>query len=71
MSRQDRPRMSREEIERGFARGRTLTQEEWCHPGEVEDIDVLVAEGKAEVIRPWGYHDNFQCSFRKVRGIQR
>jgi len=66
----ERPTMSRAQIEAGFAQGRTLTQEEWSSRQEIQDVDDLIAAGKAEVIRPWGYHDNFQCSFRKVRGRQ-
>jgi hypothetical protein len=62
--------MTREELERGFARGRTLTQEEWAHPLERQWIDELIAEGKAKVIDDWRYLDGFQCERRRVQGVQ-
>jgi hypothetical protein len=62
-------KMSREEMVSGFARGRTLTQEEWCHPSERQWIDELIAEGKATAT-PWEYRDNFQCEMRKVTGVK-
>jgi hypothetical protein len=55
-------------MERGFAQGRRLMQEEWSSRQEIKDVDDLIAGGNADVVRPWGYHDNFQCSFRGVRG---
>ena len=61
--------MTKAEMKEGFAKGRTLTQEEWSKPEEIKAVDELIAEGKCEVIRDWAYHDNFQCEFRKVRGI--
>lgn len=61
-------RMTKDEMREGFKRGRTLTQEEWAHPDEIKWLDELVAEGAAKVTKPWGYHDNFQCSVRKVTG---
>ena len=60
-------RMSREEMEQGFALGRTLVQEEWAHPQEIAWVDDLVAEGKA-IATPWEYHDNYQCERRRVTG---
>lgn len=63
-------RMTKEEMALGFARGRTLTQEEWSHPNEIKWVDELVAEGKATISRPWGYHNNFQCSSRKITGVK-
>lgn len=61
--------MTREELERGFAAGRSLTQEEWAHPLECQWIDELIAEGKAEVVDDWRYLDGFQCERRRVRGV--
>lgn len=61
--------MTKEQMAEGLARGRTLTQEEWAHPNEIKWLDELIAEGKAKVTREWSYHDNFQCSFRKVTGV--
>jgi hypothetical protein len=60
--------MTKDEMKAGFARGCSLNQEEWSTPEEIKAVDELVAEGFAEVIKPWGYNDNFQCSYRKVRG---
>ena len=61
--------MSKEEMANGFAKGRTLTQEEWAHPKENEWIEELIKEGKCKAT-PWKYHDNFQCEMRKVAGIR-
>lgn len=65
------PMMTREQLEAGFAQGRTCTQEEWANPKEIALVDDLIKEGKATVTREWAYHDNFQCSFRKVTGVKR
>jgi hypothetical protein len=62
--------MSREELERGFATGRTVTQEEWANPAEIALVDELIAAAKAEVVAPWEYRDNFQCQRRRVRGVR-
>ncbi len=67
----ERQMMTREQLETGFTQGRTCTQEEWANPNEIAIVDALIAEGKATVTREWGYHDNFQCSFRKVTGVKR
>lgn len=61
-------RMTKEQMAEGFARGRTLTQEEWANPAEIQWIDELIAEGRARA-EPWAYHPNFQCEKRKVTGI--
>jgi len=59
--------MTQEQIAEGFAQGRTLIQEEWAHPKEIEWVDALIAEGKA-IATPWEYKDNFQCERRRVTG---
>lgn len=61
--------MTEAEMREGFKLKRSLTQEEWSKKEEIEAVDRLLAEGKCELIRPWGYTDNFQCSYRKVRGL--
>lgn len=61
-------RMTKEEMEKGFAQGRTLTQEEWAHPHEIKWVDELIVEGKATAT-PWEYKDGFQCERRRVTGI--
>lgn len=61
--------MTEAEMREGFKLKRTLTQEEWSTKDEIEVVDRLLAEGKCELILPWGYSDNFQCSYRKVRGL--
>lgn len=64
-------RLTKEDMREGFSRGRTLTQEEWANPQEIKWLDELIAEGSAATSREWGYHDNFQCSFRKVTGVKK
>lgn len=59
--------MTKVEIERGLAAGRTLIQEEWAHPQEVAWVEELIAEGKA-VASPWEYLDTYQCERRRIRG---
>mgnify|MGYP003499421023 FL=1 len=61
--------MSRDEMEHGFAQGRSLTQEEWAHPDEISWVDNFIAEGRAEVVSDWCYKDGFQCERRIVRGV--
>lgn len=63
--------ITKEQMREGFAKGRTLTQEEWAHPSEIKWLDELVAEGVATVTAPWEYKDNFQCSRRKVAGVKK
>lgn len=62
--------MTKEEMERGIAQGRTLIQEEWANPQEIEWVDELIADGKATAT-PWAYKDEFQCKMRKITGIKR
>lgn len=62
-------KLTKETMRQGFVRGRTLTQEEWANPQEIAWLDELIAEGYATVSRAWGYHDDFQCSIRKVIGV--
>ena len=62
--------MTKEEMERGLAQGRILTQEEWAHPQEQQWIEELVSEGKATA-DPWKYKDGFQCEMRRVYGVRR
>ncbi len=62
-------KMSREEMIDGFAKGRSLIQEEWAHPLEKQWIEELIAEGKATAT-PWQYKDNFQCEMRRVTGVK-
>lgn len=64
-----REKMTRDEMTQGFARGRTLIQEEWSHPDEIKWADELVAEGRASTTT-WEYNDNFQCKRRKIKGIK-
>lgn len=63
--------MTRDGLDRGFAEGRSLTQEEWAHPLEAQWIDELIAEGKAEVTDDWRYLDGFQCERRRVKGVRK
>jgi hypothetical protein len=60
--------MTKEQMAAGFARGRSLTQEEWANPSEIKWVDELIAEGKATA-EPWAYHGNFQCEKRRVTGV--
>jgi hypothetical protein len=60
--------MTKDQMAAGFAEGRSLTQEEWANPAEIQWIDELIAEGRATA-DPWAYHDNFQCQKRRVTGI--
>lgn len=62
-------KMSREEMVAGFAKGRSLIQEEWAHPMEKQWIEELIAEGKATAT-PWAYKDGFQCEMRCVTGVK-
>lgn len=62
-------KMRKEEMREGFARGRTLVQEEWAHPLERQWVDELIAEGAATA-GPWEYKDNFQCERRRVTGVR-
>jgi hypothetical protein len=58
-------RMTIDEMREGLKAGRTLTQEEWAHPQEIEWVETLIAEGTAQAT-PWEYRDGFQCERRKV-----
>lgn len=60
--------MTKDEMERGFARGRTLIQEEWADPKEIESVNELIEEGKAKSTA-WSYSDKCQCEIRFVTGI--
>ena len=62
-------RMTKAEMENGFAVGRALTQEEWANPAEIQWVDELIAEGKATAT-PWEYKDGFQCERRRVTGVR-
>lgn len=59
--------ITKEEMEKGLALGRTLIQEEWSNPQEIIWVDELIAEGKARAT-PWEYKDNFQCERRRISG---
>jgi len=61
--------MTKEQMAAGFARGRSLIQEEWANPAEIKWVDELIAEGKAAA-EPWKYHENFQCEKRRVTGVK-
>lgn len=61
-------RMTKEEMRAGFARGKTLIQEEWAHPSERQWVDELIAQGIATAT-PWEYKDNFQCKRRRITGV--
>ncbi len=66
----DKPTISREELVQGFAKGRSLIQEDWAHPLEIAWIDELVAEGKVEATK-WRYDGELHCDARFVTGIVR
>jgi len=57
--------MTKAEIKEGLLSGRTLIQEGWAHPSEIQWVDELIKEGIAEAT-PWEYKDNFQCERRRV-----
>lgn len=59
--------MTEQEMREGFAKGRTLTQEEWSTPEEIATVDKLNEEGVCSV-GPWVYRDTFQCAVRYVKG---
>lgn len=63
-------RMTREEMERGFAAGSELIQEEWAHPQEIAWVSEFIEQGKAVVVAPWEYRAGFQCERRIVRGVR-
>ena len=60
--------MTRNEMKKGFAQGRTLIQEEWADLADIATADKLIEEGKATATA-WEYRDNFQCEMRRVTGI--
>ena len=62
--------ISREEMVKSFNKGLTLIQEEWSSPREIQDVDDLIAKGKAVVEDNWRYYDNYDCRRRRVRGIK-
>jgi len=53
--------MTKEQMREGFARGKTLVQEEWSNALEIKWVDELIAEGVAAVSAPWEYLDSYQC----------
>lgn len=57
--------MTRQEMITGLAAGRRLIQEEWADGSEINAVDQLVAEGKAQDT-PWQWKDNFQCMRRII-----
>lgn len=59
--------MTKDEMAKGLASGRSLTQEEWATPDEIQAVDELGAEGLATV-GPWEYKDGFQCERRIITG---
>jgi len=59
--------MTKDEMAKGLAAGRRLTQEEWADPAEIRAVDELIAEGKATAT-PWEYRDGFQCERRIITG---
>lgn len=61
-------RMTKEEMAQGFSQGRTLVQEEWAHPQEIEWVNELIDEGKATAT-PWEYKAGFQCERRRIKGL--
>jgi hypothetical protein len=61
--------VTKDEMQAGFARGRSLTQEEWADAREIKALDELIAEGMATAT-PWEYKDSFQCERRKATGIR-
>lgn len=61
--------MTKEQMREGFARGKTLVQEEWSNASEIKWVDELIAEGVAVVSAPWQYLDGFQCERRRVTGV--
>lgn len=61
--------MTKDEMEKGLAAGRRLTQEEWADPTEIRAVDELIAEGKASAT-DWEYRDGFQCERRIITALQ-
>jgi hypothetical protein len=59
--------MTPQEMKAGRWAGRTLIQEEWAAPEEIDALNALIRAGEAEVIQDWAYSPNYQCRFRKVR----
>lgn len=57
--------MTKAEMKEGLLRGRTLMQEEWSQPDEIQAVDELIEEGIAQATA-WEYKDNFQCEMRRV-----
>ena len=60
---------TKEQMREGFAKGRTITQEEWANPDEIKWLNELIAEGACTVSAPWEYKDGFQCQRRRVTGV--
>ena len=61
--------ITKSEMRDGFAKGRTLIQEEWCNPAEKLWADELVKEGVASA-GPWECKDTFQCERRRITGVK-
>lgn len=59
--------MTKEQMREVFHRGKTLIQEEWANPSEIQWVDELIAEGTATSTR-WEYKDGFQCQRRRITG---
>lgn len=60
--------MTKDEMIIGLAAGRRLIQEEWADGSEIDAVDQLVSEGKAQA-SPWQWKDNFQCMRRVISGV--
>jgi hypothetical protein len=61
--------MTKDQMREGFARGKTLVQEEWANSLEIKWLDELIAEGVATLSAPWDYKDTYQCERRRVTGV--
>ena len=59
-------KLTKDEMRKGLATGRSLIQEEWAAASEIVAVDELVLEGFATAT-PWEYKDGFQCERRVVR----
>lgn len=62
----EREKMPIEMMREGIAAGRTLIQEEWSHPDDIENVDKLIAEGFAKEEDGWRWHHGYQCERRRI-----
>jgi hypothetical protein len=60
--------MAKESIKSTLLSNRTITQDEYAKPEEIEAVDELVAEGFA-IATPWAYRSPHTCKVRFVRRL--